>query len=109
MFDLQIFINVGAILLVILIIDKSLEKWLKAIDQQELKEARDLLEKHGYTSHLYCPSIGVKDMKIAHAMERVAHNGFLMLDKDGRLVGKALPNLKKEKHSSLRLVVDNTK
>ena len=108
-FDIQTLLSILAILLLWVILDKALSRFIKIKEDEDVKKAKELLERNGYSSHLYLPSIGVRDMELAQAMERVAHQGYVTLDRDGRMVGKVLPNLKKEKNTSLRLVVDNTK
>lgn len=100
--------DVSAILLLFMLADLGLRKWLKIKESEEVKKAKELLEKNGFTSHIYIPSIGVNNKELAEAMARVSSDGYVLLDKEGKLVGKVLPNLRKEKHTSLRLVVDNT-
>lgn len=104
----EMLLQVSAVVLMFILVDRTLNKWIKMEEAKKERDAKDLLEAHGYSAHLYLPTIGQRDTNLAEAMTRVSGNGYVILDREGKLAGKVVPNLKKEKHTSLRLVVDNT-
>lgn len=108
-FDLNTVYSVVFIFAFWWVADRWISYQMKLWDKENVIDAKALIEQHGYSSHLYLPSIGMNDKALSQALCRVSAQGYVILDRDGRLVGKAVPNLKKQNHTSLKLVVDNDK
>lgn len=108
-FDTNTLLAVGIVLVFWFAMDRFLSYQLWLLRKNKVDDAKKLLEVHGYSAHLYLPTIGQRDDALAEAMITLSGEGYLIFDREGRLAGKAVPNLKKEKHSSLKLVVDNEK
>lgn len=108
-FDTNTLMAAGIVVVFWFLMDRFLSYQLHLLRKNKVDDARKLLETHGYSAHLYLPTIGQKDSVMAEAMITMSDAGYLIFDKNGVLAGKAVPNLKKEKHSSLKLIVDNSK
>lgn len=59
------------------------------LDDKARESALDVLDDHGLKAHLYLPSIGKRDNRqLCEAMDLLSAAGYLITDKEERLVGK---------------------
>ena len=103
-----IFLITGAALMAIA--DKMIRFWASLEERREIANSNKVLAAHGMSAHLYVPSMGIDSRDLKSALEKSASSGKIVLDSDGRVIGKVLPNIVKGKNQpKLQLVVDNTK
>jgi len=100
-------IDVATGVLLYCIIDQLLSFWRNTKKSQLREGAAKVLEAHGMSAYLYLASIGAKDTTLRNAIDRYAFTGYIILDRNGEVVGKLVPKVVKGPH--LRLVVDNTR
>lgn len=74
--------------------------------KQRQQAAEKVLRAHGMESHVYLSSFGTETGELRDALAAYEFTNRIVLDRDGRLVGRLLPQVK---GPGLRLVVDNTK
>ncbi|HFD88032.1 MAG TPA: hypothetical protein ENJ35_10200 [Gammaproteobacteria bacterium] len=87
-------------------IDWSINHYKRSQEQKKRRESELILEKHGMIAQRYLPTIGIENKEHREALERIALEGYIIIDAEGSVVGKLLPKASKEPH--LRLIVDNT-
>lgn len=91
-------------------IDWTVRFWMRSKESGERSETDRILSNHGMSAYFYMPAIGVDDQELRRALEMAAFNGRIVLDKEGRVVGKIIPKVVKASAGPhLRLVVDNSK
>lgn len=104
--ELELGLSILALCVFIWFLSRAVSRHIRHEEALRLDSAKVFLEKQGYTSHLYLATIGTQDRALREAMDLMAHNGYILLDKEGRMAGKVLPNLQKDNHSSVKLAVD---
>ena len=101
----MIFVLVG--LCLGLVFDGLMRLWQRAYDTKRRSDAEKVLEKHGLSAYYYSAAFSVEDENLRDALTVMEHYGKIVLDKQGRLIGRVLPKVVKT--TQLRLVVNNTK
>ncbi len=76
---------------------------------KELIQAEKVLARHKMSAHSYIPTIGIDDIELRDALDRVAMSGKVIVHADGQVVGRLLPKSDTKGETRLRLIVDNTK
>lgn len=73
--------------------------------------AEQTLNARGMSVYPYMPAFGVDDPELRSALAVFEYGGHVVLDKDGRMVGRLMPKVvaRGRPAPGLRLVVDNTK
>jgi hypothetical protein len=72
------------------------------------QKAEKFLRLRGMEAYTYLPSFACEPGELRHALSALDHSNQVVLDRDGRLVGRLLPKVQST-GPGLRLVVDNTK
>lgn len=88
-------------------IDWCFSFWRNAENNRHRQEAEKVLAAHGMSTHSYLATVGIEEEDLRAALDRFAFTGHIILDRQGNVIGKLLPKIKKGPH--LRLVVDNSK
>ncbi len=81
--------------------------WRQSQERARRSEAQKFLRTRGMEAHLYLPSFGEEREDLRAALAVFDHTGYVVLNRDGQLVGRVLPKIGPRK--GLRLVVDNSK
>lgn len=83
--------------------------WTQHKQMQDQADAEKVLSAHGLSAYSYMPAIGIEDPELHEALERSVLYGRIILDDQGRVIGKVLPKVaKRTDNAQLRLVVDNS-
>ncbi|MGI9292944.1 MAG: hypothetical protein ACR2PS_03095 [Pseudomonadales bacterium] len=83
------------------LISLLLGQWRNDQKTREFSAARQLLKEHGYYAHLYSPLGHIKDTRLVRSMGITAQHGYIILDKEHRVVGRVLPRVEKRPHLTL--------
>lgn len=109
--DVESFLTGAVVCFVIVLVVQWLLSKLTHSDLQKRQErAAAAIRQHGMEVFTYLPSFGGDDEQRQH-LAAFDFSGKLILDRDGRLVGRVLPKVVREldpRRKGLRLVVDNT-
>lgn len=89
-------------------VDRVVRYWRRNEGELRRQEAAKVLKAHGMEAHTYLPSFSVEPGELRDALSAFDFTNQLVLDRDGRLVGRVLPKVQAQ-GPGLRLVVDNTK
>lgn len=82
--------------------------WQRSEDAGRRQKAADVLRAHGMEAHTYLASFAAERGQLREALAAFDHTNQIVLDREGRLVGRLLPKAQ-QGGPGLRLVVDNTK
>ena len=104
---LPAFVLIAATLALCWIVDWCLRLRQRGEDARRRKDAERVLQKHGMEAHTYLPSFSAEPGELRDALAAFDFTNQLVLDRDGRLVGRVLPKVQTQ-GPGLRLVVDNT-
>lgn len=89
-------------------LDWGVRTWRRDENERHREEAAKVLKAHGMDVHTYLPSFSAEPGELRDALGAFDFTNHLVLDHDGRLIGRVLPKV--QAHGpALRLVVDNTK
>ena len=81
-------------------------RWLnRRRDAAARARAEVVIARHRLSVLLYLPSVGIDDTELRGALASPAFAGRIIVDRDGRIVGKVAGRLPQEPY--LRLVVSN--
>jgi hypothetical protein len=109
--DVESFLTGAVVCFVIVLVGQWVISKLTRSDLQKRQErAEAAIRPHGMEVFTYLPSFGADDEQRQH-LAAFDFSGKLILDRDGRLVGRVLPKVVREfdpRRKGLRLVVDNT-
>lgn len=82
--------------------------WQRSDDARRRQEAGEILRAHGMEAHAYLASFAAENGQLREALSAFDFTNQIVLDREGRLVGRVLPKTQ-QSGPGLRLVVDNTK
>lgn len=99
---------VAATLLVNWVMYIGLRFWRRSEDARRRQHAAKVLRTHGMEAYSYLPSFSADPGELRDALAVFDFTNQLVVDSDGRLIGRVLPKAQVQ-GSGLRLVVDNTK
>lgn len=88
------------------VVEVGVRRWLRRDRDARIAEAHKVLARHGMDAHFYLAGFGAKDEELRQALHVIEATGKIVLDANGRVVGRVLPTEVKGPH--LCLVVDNT-
>lgn len=104
----QTFGLIVAVLIANWVFGWGLRFWQRSQDTERRVIAERVLREHGMEAHTYLPSFGCEAGPLRDALTAFDFANKLVLDREGRLVGRALPKVQ-AKGPGIRLIVDNTK
>jgi hypothetical protein len=90
------------------LIEWSIEFRQRSVDGLRRQKAEEFLRLRGMEAYTYLPSIACEPGELRDALSAFDHRNLVVLDHEGRLVGRLLPKVQAT-GPGLRLVVDNTK
>lgn len=99
---------IGATLIANWIIEWTIKFRLRGESARRQQAAEKFLRSHGMEAHTYLPSFACEQGALRDALSALDHSNRVVLDREGRLVGRLLPKVQAA-GPGLRLVVDNTK
>ncbi len=99
----------AATLTVSWLLDWCVRAWRRVEQKKRQDAAAKVLKTHGMETHLYLSSFACEDDdELRKALEVFDYSSRLVLDRQGCLVGRVLPTVKRA-GPNIRLVVDNTR
>lgn len=101
-------LSVVSIIVFYMLMDRAIVKLNRHKHEQAVDSAKLLLERYGFERRLYLPTIGASDTDLAEALALASQDGYIIVDREGRLAGGVAPQVKLKSEPVLRLVVDNT-
>lgn len=90
------------------LIEWSIKFWQRSEDGRRSQAAEKFLRLRGMEAYTYLPSFACEPGEMRDALSALDHSNRIVLDREGRLVGRLLPKVQAT-GPGLRLVVDNTK
>lgn len=75
-----------------LLFDWIIRLWRQRESRQRRTKAELVLKKHGLTPQLYIASIGIEDAELIEALYTLPLTGYILLDANGKIVGKLCPS-----------------
>ncbi len=99
---------IAATLVVCGLMDRGVRLWRRSEDERRRQDAARVLRAHGMETHTYLPSFSAEPGELRDALSAFDFTNKLVVDRDGRLIGRVLPKTQAD-GPGLRLVVDNTK
>lgn len=99
---------IAATLVACWMMDCGFRYWRRVEDARRRQDAAKVLRAHGMDAYTYLPSFSAEQGELRDALAAFDFTNQLVVDRDGRLIGRVLPKAQSN-GPGLRLVVDNTK